>query len=71
MIPLDGLKKSLENSRGDTLIQRDRFDDLLLQLREQATDVGGKKSSTFDAVETIRKKSKELGKYFSVAMRYL
>ena len=61
MVPVDRLVEPLERSQCDALLQRDRFDVLPLQFRQQTANVRGEQSPSFDAVETIDKESVKLG----------
>jgi hypothetical protein len=65
VIPADGLKKPLECAWCDPLLQRDRFDILPLQFREQTADVRGKQPLAFDAVETFGEQGEKLGEHLS------
>ena len=65
MIPLDGLEESLQSSRGDSLLQRDRFDVLASDLREQSANVDRKEPLAFDATKTVSKECQKLTKHLS------
>ena len=65
MIPLDALEESLQGSRGDSLLQCDRFDVLASDLRKQSANVGREEPLAFDATKTVSKECQKLTKHLS------
>lgn len=65
VIPLDALEESLEGSRGDSLLQCDRFDVLTSDLRKQSANVDREEPLAFDATKTVSKECQKLTKHLS------
>ncbi len=69
-IPDDRLEKTLQRSRGDLLIQRDRFDVLALHVRQQTPHVNMQQAAPLGPRETAGEMLPEIGRAIYQVLRY-
>lgn len=64
-IPDDGLKKTLQGPRRNSLLQGDRFGVLPLHAREQSSNINKQQSTAFGASEAVMKTGEKLTEQFA------